>query len=100
MPRTTPISHLMTTKVHASSVDAKLSEVRHLLRKERCHHKYDRRCDDDEDPVHGSLLLAIRQARGPACFGQLCAKFIRCETTPLISDLAKRLGAQDGIGDR
>lgn len=38
MPRTTPIAHVMTSKVRTLDVDAKLSEVRQLLRAEHCHH--------------------------------------------------------------
>ncbi len=38
MPRTTPISQLMTSKVHSLGLEATLSEVRELLRAERCHH--------------------------------------------------------------
>jgi len=38
MPKTTPISHLMTSRVHSLGIDAQLSEVRQLLKRESCHH--------------------------------------------------------------
>jgi CBS domain-containing protein len=38
MSRTTPISHLMTSRVRSLGIDAKLSEVRQLLKRENFHH--------------------------------------------------------------
>lgn len=38
MPRTTPIAQVMTSNVRTLDVDVKLSDVRQLLRAERCHH--------------------------------------------------------------
>ena len=38
MSRKTPISELMTTRVHTLEVGAKLSEVRRLLTEQRVHH--------------------------------------------------------------
>ena len=38
MPRKTPISEVMTTRVRTLGVDAKLSEARRTLTKERIHH--------------------------------------------------------------
>ena len=38
MPRKTPISELMTTRVRTLGIDARLSEARHLLSQERMHH--------------------------------------------------------------